>query len=86
MIQFFVKTLGGETIPLDVDSRTTIFDVRIMIVRKTLGRVRPTVMVFAGLPLDDEKTIGDYNIHKGSTAHVLTVIARFLFNRPAYGK
>ena len=70
-IQIFVKTVEGKQITLDVDPTHRISKVKEMIYEKEGILVGDQRLIFAGKTLEDDKTIGNYNIQKESTLHLL---------------
>jgi ubiquitin len=62
-MQIFVETFTGQTISLEVEPSDTVQNVK--------GRIQSQqVLVFDGKMLEDEKTLADYNIQKGSAVHL----------------
>ena len=66
-----IKTLTGKTIFMEIHPNSTIEEVK--------ERIRDSVriptdqqrLIFAGKQLEDNRTLADYNIPKGSTLHVV---------------
>lgn len=68
-MQIFVHTLVGRTITLNVNTFTTIYRVKQLIQDQDGSPPEAQRLIFAGKQLDNNQTLGHYNIQKLCTLH-----------------
>ncbi|KAL7057124.1 hypothetical protein AAHC03_025630 [Spirometra sp. Aus1] len=70
-MQIFVKTLTGKTITLNVEPSNTVRELKAMIDYKEGIPPDQQLLIFAGKPMEDDRTLLDHRVQKDSTVHLV---------------
>lgn len=69
--QLFVKSIDGKTRTLNVNTGTTIGEIKQQMQQKEGIGAAEQRLIFGGKNLEDNKTLADYNLMKDSTLHMV---------------
>ena len=70
-MEVYVKTTGGVTIVVQVEEDTTILALKRSIQQQKGYPVDQQKLIFCGRVLEDSQTMGDYNIQRATTLHLV---------------
>ena len=90
-MQIFIKLLTGKTLILDVEPSDTIDYVKISIAyheRWHSSKIQEMRLIWAGIQLENDKTLANYNIQKENTIHLMLRLrgGKQLFDKILTGK
>ena len=69
--QYFIKTISGKTITMDLVEKDTMENVKAKIRNKEGIPSNLQTLMFEGKILEDNRTMEDYRIRNGSTLHLI---------------
>ena len=79
-MQIFVRTLGGTTRTLSIDSSSSVADVKEVIEANDHIPSAVQVLMFNGKSLDDRRNVSDYSIEADSTLQLMLSLKGGVFD------
>jgi hypothetical protein len=76
-IQVIVKTPLGKNIPVEINTNDPISALKEKVTQKEGIPVNRQSLVYTGITLDDDQTVADYDIERGSTIDLLQTLSIF---------
>jgi ubiquitin len=70
-MQFFIKTLTGKSLSIDIESTQTIMDLKQIVFDKEGIPVDQQRLIYAGKQLEDNQTLGAYDIQMESAINLV---------------
>ncbi len=70
-MQIKIKTLTGRQQPLNIDEDSKIIEVKHQLQEKEGIQVDQIKLIYSGKQLNDEKTLGSYEIQPGAVIHMV---------------
>ena len=81
----FVRTLAGKNMTFSVDLTDTVLSLKEKVYKQEGIPTDQQQLIFAGTQLENDKTLGDYNIQKEATIHLVIRLASHT-SHPICGK
>ena len=70
-MQIFVKMLTGQTITLEANPSDTVTELKRKVQEKEGFKAHRQRLLYIETPLEDDRTLSQYDIHDGSTLHLI---------------
>jgi len=69
----FIKTITGSTLGIETDLTQTVHDIKLQIQEKYGHAVHTQRLILCGCVMDDNKTLGFYEVHKQTVVHIVLI-------------